>query len=405
MTPERPAGAPAGARPSGLLLLATAYFASSAQMRVCDPMLPALAQTFGTTTGQAALTISLYAVAYGLMQLVFGPLGDRFGKRRVIGFAALACVAGNLAALVALSLDMLVAARVLAGAAAAGIIPLVLAWIGDTVPYERRQAVLARFLSASILGMIAGQWVSGLLIDLVGWRSVFVVLAVLFGVAGTGLSLNRQVRAEPRRRAGEQGHVRQILDVLGRPWARWVLATVALEGAFAFSVMAFLPAFLVAEFGIGISWAAGVVALYGVGGMVYSFAAKRLVTSLGEPGQCLAGGWLLAFAWAPMAFATHWVAALPACVLAGLGYYMLHNTLTTHATQMAPEVRGTAVGLYASALFVGIAAGVAVTALAVDGLGFRPVFFVCGAGLAVIGMVFAASLRRRAARMPTAEAV
>lgn len=372
-------------------------------MRVCDPMLPALARSFGVTTGPAAFTVSCYAIAYGLMQLLFGPLGDRWGKRRVIGFAALACVIGNLAALLAMSLEMLVAARMLAGAAAAGIIPLVLAWIGDTVPYEERQAVLARFLSASILGMIAGQWVSGVLTDLFGWRTVFAVLALLFCAAGTTISLNREVRSDPVRPALSHGHLQQILDVLGRPWARWILLNVAIEGAFAFSVMAFLPAYLVTEFGLGISWAAAVVALYGVGGMVYSFAAKPLLARLGESGQSLAGGCLLGLAWSLLALVAHWQVALPACVLAGIGYYMLHNTLTTHATQMAPEVRGTAVGLYASALFIGISAGVALTGLGVDRIGYRPLFLACGIGLALLGAAFALSLHRRVAESSGAE--
>jgi YNFM family putative membrane transporter len=387
----------AAPRLSILLPLSAAYFGSSAMMRACDPMLPVLASAFDVTTGHAALTVSCYAIAYGLMQLFFGPLGDRYGKCRVIGFAALASVAGNLAALLAMSLEMLVAARVLAGAAAAGIIPLVLAWVGDTVPYGQRQAVLARFLSASIMGMIAGQWVSGLLIDLFGWRSVFVVLALLFCIAGTVISVSREVRSEPVRPPLGRGHLRQILDVLGRPWARWILVAVAIEGAFAFSVMAFLPAFLVAEFQLGISWAAAVVALYGAGGMVYSFSAKLLLARLGESGQALAGGCLLGLAWALLAFVPLWQAAIPICILAGVGYYMFHNTLTTHATQMAPEVRGTAVGLYASALFIGISAGVALTGLGGDHIGYRTLFLMCGVGLALLGAAVAFSLRRRAA--------
>ncbi len=364
-------------------------------MRVCDPMLPALALGFGVSTGQAAFTVSCYAIAYGFMQLFFGPMGDRYGKRRVIGFAALACVIGNLLALLAMSLHMLIAARVMAGACAAGIIPLVLAWIGDTVPYEKRQAVLARFLSASILGMIAGQWVSGLLTDLFGWRTVFAILALLFCTAGLAISLNREVRSDPVRPVSSLGYMNQILNVVRRPWARWILAMVATEGAFAFSVMAFLPTYLTVEFGLGITWATAVVILYGVGGMVYSFAAKPLLERLGESGQALAGGTLLGLSWCLLAIATHWQVAMPACTLAGIGYYMLHNTLTTHATQMAPEVRGTAVGLYASALFTGIAAGVSLTGLAIDRIGFRPLFLVCGIGLTVLGVVFGHSLRLR----------
>ncbi|MDB5860429.1 MAG: hypothetical protein JWQ76_4118 [Ramlibacter sp.] len=395
-------------RPGGMVALATVHFSSSAMMRVCDPMLPALAQSFGVTTGRAALTISAYAIAYGLLQLLFGPLGDRYGKRRVIGFAGLACVVGNVLALAAMSLEMLVLARFLAGAAAAGIIALVLAWVGDTVPYEDRQAVLARFLTLSLGGMIAGQWVSGFLTEQFGWRAVFAVLALVFLVGGLAITLHPEVRREPARPPSGQGHFRDILQVLAVPWARWMLLVVLVEGAFAFSGLAFLPAFLVREFGLGLSAAAAVVALYGIGGFFYAFGVRRMVASLGEGGIALAGGIGMGLAWLLLAVGGHWALALPACLVGGLGFYMLHGTMQTHATQMVPALRGTSVSLFAMAMFVGISIGVAVASAVVDRIGYRPVFLACGVALAVIGAAFAFSLRERrvpAAAQPAREAI
>ena len=384
-----------GLRRSGLAALATVHFCSSAMMRVCDPMLPALAQAFGVTTGRAALTVSVYAVAYGLLQLLFGPLGDRYGKRRVIGCAALGCVVGNVLALFAMSLEMLVVARFLAGATAAGIIALVLAWVGDTVPYADRQPVLARFLMLSLGGMIAGQWVSGVLTEWLGWRAVFALLAVVFCAGGLAILLNRDVRAEPVRPPSPNGHLRDIRNVLSVPWARWMLLIVMVEGAFAFGGLAFLPTFLVREFGLGLSAAAAVVALYGVGGFFYAFTARRLLAVLGESGMVLVGGLALGIGWLALAVGHHWALSLPACLLAGVGFYMLHGTLQTHATQMVPALRGTAVSLFASTMFLGIAAGVAAASAVVDRVGTRPVFTACALALAMLGAVFALSLRER----------
>lgn len=385
-------------RRSGIAALATVHFGSSAMMRVCDPMLPALAHTFGVTTGRAALTVSAYAVAYGLLQLLFGPLGDRYGKRRVIGMAALGCVVGNLLALFAMSLEMLVIARFLAGAAAAGIIALVLAWVGDTVAYEERQAVLARFLTLSLAGMIAGQWFSGFLTEVAGWRTVFALLAVLFCAGGLGIVLNRDVRAEPARpRSSQHGHLRNLRNVAAVPWARWMLAIVLVEGAFAFGGLAFLPAFLVKEFGLGLTAAAAVVALYGVGGFFYAFAARHLLAALGESGIVLAGGAALAIGWLALCLAHHWAVAIPACLVAGLGFYMLHGTLQTHATQMVPTLRGTSVSLFASAMFIGISGGVAIASAVVDRFGTRPVFGTCALVLLALGGVLSFGLRQREA--------
>lgn len=382
----------------GLVALGTVHLGSSAMMRVCDPMLPALAQDFGVSTGRAALTVSVYAGAYGLLQLLFGPLGDRYGKRRVIGFAGIGCVVGNVLALLALNFEMLVLARFLAGGAAAGIIALVLAWVGDTVDYAHRQAVLARFLTLSLGGMIAGQWVSGVLTEVLGWRIVFAALAVLFAVGGLVISLHPDVRAEPVRPPAAHGHLRNIRTVIAVPWARWLLWVVMAEGAFAFSAVAFLPAFLVREYGLGLSAAAAIVALYGVGGFVYAFLTRRLLAVLGEEGMVLAGGLALGAAWLVIAGTNRWEAAVPACLLGGAGFYMLHGTLQTHATQMVPALRGTAVSLFASTMFLGIAAGVVLASIVVDQAGARPLFIACALALALLGAVLSVRLRYAATR-------
>ena len=77
----------------------------------------------------------------------------------------------------------------------------------------------------------------------------------------------------------------------------------------------------------------------------------------------------------------------------GLGFYMLHNTLQTNATQMSPEARGTAVALFSSALYLGQSLGVALFAL-IDRAG-APAIFIVAVLLPLLGWWFAAQLRGR----------
>ena len=94
-----------------IALLALAAFVSASAFRICDPMLPQLAAEFGTTTGQAARAVTAFAVAYGVLQMFFGPVGDRYGKYRVVSVATFACALGSAGAVMAQSLDMLVLCR------------------------------------------------------------------------------------------------------------------------------------------------------------------------------------------------------------------------------------------------------------------------------------------------------
>ena len=74
------------------MLLAVAGFASQAQVRVTDSLLPQIAADFHTTVGAAAMVVTAYAVAHGSVQLVIGPFGDRFGKYRTV---AMMCAIGT----------------------------------------------------------------------------------------------------------------------------------------------------------------------------------------------------------------------------------------------------------------------------------------------------------------------
>lgn len=364
-----------------LVLLGLTNFCGSAMLRICDPMLPALVREFQVTTGQAALCVSGYAVAFALMQLLFGPLGDRWGKRRVIGWSTLGCALGSLFALAAGSLEMLVAARIFSSAMAAGTVSLALAWIGDAVPYERRQVVLARFLSTNLMGLIFGQWLSGLITDWLGWRWVFGLLGVLYVVVSSGLLLGRAQEQTPAHGPVSGPYWRNLAQVLKTPSALRLLGFTGTEGAFVFGAVAFVPAFLVATGGLSISAASAAVTLYAVGGFLYSAGAARLLSRLGERGVARAGGLSMGLAWLFLGVVNAWWAAIPAVLFGGIGYYMLHGTLMTRTSQLVPELRGTSMALFSAFMFGGVALGVALGGMVIDRIGYAMQFGLCGLGL------------------------
>ena len=116
-----------------VFLLSLAAFASAASLRATDPLLPLIAHQYGVSTGAASGAVTAFALSYGLLQIVVGPVGDRFGRYRTIAAAALVSAFGSAACALAPSLDALVAARFVSGATIGAFIPLALAWIGDAV--------------------------------------------------------------------------------------------------------------------------------------------------------------------------------------------------------------------------------------------------------------------------------
>ena len=195
-----------------------------------------------------------------------------------------------------------------------------------------------------------------------------------------------------------QGFVAQARLVLAAPWPRVVLATVFIEGLLVFGALAFAPSYLHERFDISLTAAGALVAVYAVGGLLYTVVAGRILKRLGERGLAVAGGLVLGVAFLSYLLGPAWVWSLPASVLAGFGYYLLHATLQTNATQMVPSARGTAVAWFASCLFMGQAAGVALAGAVVDEIGAAALFGGSAVMLPVLGAGFAWALKRRAAR-------
>jgi MFS transporter, YNFM family, putative membrane transport protein len=380
-----------------IVLLALAGFASQAQVRVTDSLLPQIAADFHTTVGAAAMVVTSYAIAHGSIQLVIGPVGDRFGKYRTV---ALMCAIG--AVLVALcgmaaSLSQLALARLATGAAAGWVIPISMAYVGDVTPYERRQPILARYLTGQILGQLCGQAAGGVLGDLMGWRNVFFVLAAVFALATAGLLFelitNPLTRQPSHPDETTRGFAADYAAVLTNPFARVVIVAAFIEGALVWGAFAYIGAHLRLRFGLSFTLVGVTVACFGVGGLIYAAMVKLFVYRLGQIGLAVIGGFIITAAYVELAVTPVWWLAPVATLAIGLGFYMLHNTLQTNATQMTPQARGTAVAIFSSAIFVGQTAGVATGAIVIDHWGAVPLFLGTAATIPALAIWFARQLR------------
>lgn len=168
---------------AGLILsLGLAGLVVMADNWVVSPILPAIARDIEVVPVQAAVLITAYMLPFGLFQLVYGPLADRYGKLRVlrvtmVGFT----VAAGLTALGA-SLTDLTIYRAITGALAAATMPVSFALIGDTVRMEDRQAAIGSFMGISFLGQGLSMAVGGAIAFFLSWRGVFAAYALLSAV-------------------------------------------------------------------------------------------------------------------------------------------------------------------------------------------------------------------------------
>jgi predicted MFS family arabinose efflux permease len=186
--------------------------------------------------------------------------------------------------------------------------------------------------------------------------------------------------------------IAEFQAVLAVPWARTVLLTVLIEGGLVFVAVAFLPTHLHTVYALSLSSAGALVMLFGLGGLVFALASRHLVRQMGESGLTRYGSLLMATSLLAIAYSPQWWITLPACLCFGLGFYMMHNTLQIHATQMAPERRGAAVAAFASCFFLGQSAGVAIGGSILALTGTAHLIAVAGLGVWLTGNRFSRQL-------------
>jgi MFS transporter, YNFM family, putative membrane transport protein len=402
---ERVNGARLKTATRSIVFLAFAGFASQAQVRVTDSLLPQIAADFGTSVGLASMVVTGYVIAHGSAQLLIGPIGDRFGKYLTITVTAITAAALVILCGFAQSLVQLAFARFLAGASAGWVIPLSMAYVGDVTPYNRRQAVLGRYLSGQIVGQLVGQAAGGVLGDWLGWRKVFILLGALFALAAAGLVseliANPLTRAPGRAEETSRGFVSDYAAVLSSQWARIVIIAVFIESAVNWGAFAYVGADLHQRFALRFTGIGLIVAMFGIGGLLYAGSVQQLITAFGQKGLAVGGGILCGAGYLILALGLTWWLAPAAVMTIGFGFYCLHNTLQTNATQMTPQARGTAVAIFSSAIYLGQSGGVALGAVAFDHFGGSPLFAAPAAVLPIVGYGFARALTRHQRLRPT----
>jgi DHA1 family bicyclomycin/chloramphenicol resistance-like MFS transporter len=183
------------------------------------PALPAITQGFGAGMGQAQLTLTALLLAFGLSQLVWGPLSDRFGRRPILLWGMGAYTLASVACALAPDMAWLIAGRTVQGIAMGAGVMAARAVVRDLFQPLQGATVMSQGLTG--LGIIACACapLGGMLTDTLGWRYALLGLAV-FGAATLALLAWRfeETLAQPDPHALSAGPLlRANLDILRNP--------------------------------------------------------------------------------------------------------------------------------------------------------------------------------------------
>ncbi|MDP2357173.1 MAG: MFS transporter [Beijerinckiaceae bacterium] len=378
------------AAPLLLVSLCLAGLAANVSGRTLEPLVTIISAEFAIGVSVAALLTSAYALPFALGQPILGPIGDLYGKIKLLRISLWALTAALFLSALSPTFEALAIARFLAGLAAGGVVPSCMATIGDSYPPERRQVAISMFVTMGLLAQIFATSASGLVGEAFGWRVVLFASA-LFGLAGA-LAATFGLKAQSRN-ADVKFSVAAAADnyrsVFRNPKAALCYATVFLEGVALFGLLPYIGAILSAQGAGGAAEAGIVIGAMGVGGLVYISLVAVLLRRFNRRHFMAAGGIIMMSGPLAMAFSAPWQASAVAFGVTGFGFMLLHNSIQTEAVDLAPGARQSAYSLHALSFFSGQAAGPPIFAGLLAALGSAAALTSSALMLALTGVIIA----------------
>ena len=317
-------------------------------MTLCLPSMQEWGAIFSTRQADVQLTFSGYVVAYGALQLVYGPLSDRHGRKPILMLGLVVAGLASVMAALATDITQLTAARVLQGAGSAASMVVSRSMVQDLFTGPQRTRVMAYIGMA--LGMCPplATLIGGQIHVRLGWQTNFVLLAVLAAVLLVAAWLGLPRVAKP---APAEGHwLRAMLSAYARllrePRFLLYVAILAATTATFYAFLAGAPIVL-KGYGIGPDGIGWFIMAVPVSYILGNFMTSRLIAQAGESrvmawGQALTlGGLVVMLALGLGGVQTALAVALPLLLL-GFGHGLLNPPALAGTVGVVPALAGSA---------------------------------------------------------------
>jgi predicted MFS family arabinose efflux permease len=347
-----------GLREQLVRLFAALSFIIFFQAFMVAPLIPHLSIEFGVSEQFIGLIVPTYMIPYGLSTLFYGLLSDRLGRRHIIYLSLSAFAVLTLLTATAHSAQQMLVWRFLTGLGASGIVPLALASVGNMFPPERRGRPLGWLFGAMAGGMAFGSSFGVMLRPYIGWRMLFVGVAVT--VTPTFFALPRfksLLDQGSKSRISVAETLEGYRGLLNNARGLRTYGTVLVNSLFHSGVYTWLGVYFVRRYHLGEIGIGFALLGYGVPGFLFGPVIGRWADRWGRRWMIPFGLIIAAFSVAILVLNIPLVEAAVAVALVSLGYDMTQPLLAGIVTQLGSKRPGQAMGLNVFILFTGFGVG------------------------------------------------
>ena len=317
-------------------------------MTLCLPSMQEWGGIFSTHQADVQLTFSGYVVAYGALQLVYGPLSDRHGRKPILILGLVVAGLASVMAALATDITQLTAARVLQGAGSAASMVVGRSMVQDLFAGPQRTRVMAYIGMAMGMCPPLATLIGGQIHVRLGWQTNFVVLAVLalLLLVAAWLGLPRVAKPPPADGHWLRAMFSAYARLLREPRFLLYVAILAATTATFYAFLAGAPIVL-KGYGIGPDGIGWFIMAVPVSYILGNFMTSRLIAQAGESrvmawGQALTlGGLVVMLALGLFGAQTALAVALPMLLL-GLGHGLLNPPALAGTVSVLPALAGSA---------------------------------------------------------------
>jgi len=343
---------PAKAPPSVLFLM-TVTVVNVLATNLYVPSLPDVALSLRVSDAEAQFTLTAFLLAFAMAQLVYGPIADRFGRRRVMLAGLVLFLAGTSLAAMAPSIGWLTGARVLQALGAAGGTILARAMVRDLYDRDASARMMAYLGIGSGLAGAVGPFLGGWLQVATGtWRGGFIALAIFTIIPILVMTfVVRETLRTPAPAGGLRSFAVDYLSLLRQPgYSLYAVGGAVLNAAF-FAFLTAIPFVLERVYHLSPLEVGLVLINTTVGYMAGNLLAARIGARIGLERLVMLGGFLCMLPAAAMAVLSGWdalglFAILGPMIVYGAGAGLAIPPSGVIAVSVNPRIAATASGLY-----------------------------------------------------------
>ncbi|TVR91439.1 MAG: MFS transporter [Spirochaetaceae bacterium] len=371
---------------AGLLLFILGFLAfwANGDNYAAAPLLVSIAEDLNLEISRAALSVTSYMMTFGVFTLLFGPLGDRFGRGRIIKAAAFGTAIFSILGGFAFNFPSLLVFRGFNGAFAAGIFPVTMALIGESFSDDKRQGAIAQVMGMMFLGGASATAIGGIIAHYGSWRGVY----ILYGIAELILAIAvLKIVPSGSRSPHRSSVLESYTTALRAPGMAAIVGTIFFVGFAVFGSFSFAGHYVQSITGLPLITVGLIVTAFGLGSVAASRVIPRLRMRLKSAFLPVAG------VFGALSLSALVVAVEPVLMVIGffgfgMAFVALQSTLIMGAQSKLPQLRGTAMSLASFGMFVGGATGAAVNGIINNAFG--PAAIYAPAAVFVLLAAFAA---------------